>query len=310
MTEAVTKPAGGRPAQRGGEREPHLVHRRRARHPGLPRHRHPRAGRARPASRRSSFLLHRGTLPTPGAARGLQAALAGERAACPTACWPCCAALPAARPSHDRPAHRGLRAGGVRPGRGRRPRRGRARPQGPAPDRADGDGGGRHRPHPPRAGRPCAPTRGSSHAANFLYMLDGRAARRRGRGARHGRGPRAPRRPRVQRLHLRGPRGRLHAGRRARRRHRRPGHPQGAAARRRQRGGDADAGGDRRARAGGGLGARDAFAQKRKIMGFGHAVYKTEDPRATHLRRMSPAARGGDGRATLVRPVASGWRPW
>jgi citrate synthase len=32
---------------------------------------------------------------------------------------------------------------------------------------------------------------------------------------------------------------------------------------------------------------REAFAQKRKIMGFGHAVYRTEDPRATHLRRMS-----------------------
>jgi citrate synthase len=32
---------------------------------------------------------------------------------------------------------------------------------------------------------------------------------------------------------------------------------------------------------------RDAFAQKKKIMGFGHAVYRTEDPRATHLRRMS-----------------------
>ena len=32
---------------------------------------------------------------------------------------------------------------------------------------------------------------------------------------------------------------------------------------------------------------RDAFTQKRKIMGFGHAVYRTEDPRATHLRRLS-----------------------
>ncbi len=32
---------------------------------------------------------------------------------------------------------------------------------------------------------------------------------------------------------------------------------------------------------------RDAFAAKRKIMGFGHAVYRTEDPRATHLRRLS-----------------------
>ena len=30
-----------------------------------------------------------------------------------------------------------------------------------------------------------------------------------------------------------------------------------------------------------------AFAEKRKIMGFGHRVYKTEDPRATQLREMS-----------------------
>jgi citrate synthase len=31
----------------------------------------------------------------------------------------------------------------------------------------------------------------------------------------------------------------------------------------------------------------DALAQKKKIMGFGHRVYKTEDPRATILRRLS-----------------------
>jgi len=31
----------------------------------------------------------------------------------------------------------------------------------------------------------------------------------------------------------------------------------------------------------------DALSKKKKIMGFGHAVYKTEDPRATHLRRFS-----------------------
>jgi citrate synthase len=31
----------------------------------------------------------------------------------------------------------------------------------------------------------------------------------------------------------------------------------------------------------------EALAKKKKIMGFGHAVYKTEDPRATHLRRFS-----------------------
>src|ERR1051325_271973 len=30
-----------------------------------------------------------------------------------------------------------------------------------------------------------------------------------------------------------------------------------------------------------------ALAAKRKMMGFGHAVYKTEDPRATHLRKFS-----------------------
>ena len=29
------------------------------------------------------------------------------------------------------------------------------------------------------------------------------------------------------------------------------------------------------------------LAAKKKISGFGHRVYKTEDPRATHLRRMS-----------------------
>lgn len=32
---------------------------------------------------------------------------------------------------------------------------------------------------------------------------------------------------------------------------------------------------------------KDALEKKRKIMGFGHRMYKTEDPRATHLRRMS-----------------------
>src|SRR5260370_41494892 len=29
------------------------------------------------------------------------------------------------------------------------------------------------------------------------------------------------------------------------------------------------------------------FAEKKKISGFGHRVYHTEDPRPTHLRRMS-----------------------
>ena len=41
-----------------------------------------------------------------------------------------------------------------------------------------------------------------------------------------------------------------------------------------------------------------ALAEGRKIMGFGHRVYRTEDPRATHLRRMSEelARAGGDSR--------------
>jgi citrate synthase len=34
---------------------------------------------------------------------------------------------------------------------------------------------------------------------------------------------------------------------------------------------------------------KNALAQKRRIMGFGHRVYHTEDPRATHLRRLSEA---------------------
>jgi citrate synthase len=41
---------------------------------------------------------------------------------------------------------------------------------------------------------------------------------------------------------------------------------------------------------------KDALARKQKIMGFGHRVYKTEDPRATHLRRLSQelGQRAGD----------------
>jgi citrate synthase len=40
------------------------------------------------------------------------------------------------------------------------------------------------------------------------------------------------------------------------------------------------------------------FSEKRKIMGFGHRVYTTEDPRATHLRQMSRtlAASSPEGR--------------
>jgi 2-methylcitrate synthase len=40
---------------------------------------------------------------------------------------------------------------------------------------------------------------------------------------------------------------------------------------------------------------RETLAARRKLMGFGHAVYKTEDPRATHLRRISRRLADGSG---------------
>ena len=39
----------------------------------------------------------------------------------------------------------------------------------------------------------------------------------------------------------------------------------------------------------------DKLHNKQKIMGFGHRVYKTEDPRATHLRKMSEQLAGKTG---------------
>ncbi len=40
---------------------------------------------------------------------------------------------------------------------------------------------------------------------------------------------------------------------------------------------------------------RTMLAERKRIMGFGHRVYKTEDPRATHLRRMSKEMGGKTG---------------
>src|SRR5947209_7692494 len=42
---------------------------------------------------------------------------------------------------------------------------------------------------------------------------------------------------------------------------------------------------------------RNALAEKKKIMGIGHAVYKTEDPRATNLRRFSKEMAEAKGEA-------------
>jgi citrate synthase len=46
---------------------------------------------------------------------------------------------------------------------------------------------------------------------------------------------------------------------------------------------------------------RDKLAAGEKIMGFGHRVYKTEDPRATHLRRMSAELAESSGDDTYYR---------
>ncbi len=43
------------------------------------------------------------------------------------------------------------------------------------------------------------------------------------------------------------------------------------------------------------------LADGEKIMGFGHRVYKTEDPRATHLRRMSEELGEASGDDTYYR---------
>ena len=45
----------------------------------------------------------------------------------------------------------------------------------------------------------------------------------------------------------------------------------------------------------------DRLARGEKIMGFGHRVYKTEDPRATHLRRMSAELAAASGDDTYYR---------
>jgi citrate synthase len=46
---------------------------------------------------------------------------------------------------------------------------------------------------------------------------------------------------------------------------------------------------------------RQRLARGEKIMGFGHRVYKTEDPRATHLRRMSAELASASGDDTYYR---------
>lgn len=49
---------------------------------------------------------------------------------------------------------------------------------------------------------------------------------------------------------------------------------------------------------------RDRLARGEKLMGFGHRVYKTEDPRATHLRQMSRELGEASGDDTYYRMSA------
>src|SRR5947209_20257665 len=53
----------------------------------------------------------------------------------------------------------------------------------------------------------------------------------------------------------------------------------------------------------------DALARKERMMGFGHRVYRTEDPRATHLRQMSEelGKRTGDSRWYEMSRIIEGY---
>ena len=129
------------------------------------------------------------------------------------------------------------------------------------------------------------PDRSLSHAANFLLMLNGRALG--DRRTRSGHRTHSARRPRTERLHLRGPvtaatlsdmhsamtsaigtlKGPLHGG------------ANEAVFNILE---EIDANGADPVEY-----VKAMLAQKKKIPGFGHRVYHTEDPRATHLRQMS-----------------------
>ena len=88
---------------------------------------------------------------------------------------------------------------------------------------------------------------------------------------------------------------------------------EGAAARRRQRRRDAAAARDRRrtrrSRRPRRWSAR-SWRARRRFPGFGHRVYHTEDPRATHLRQMSQRSRPARRRSRSGSRCRSGSRRW
>ena len=53
---------------------------------------------------------------------------------------------------------------------------------------------------------------------------------------------------------------------------------------------------------------KNTLAKKVKIPGFGHRVYRTEDPRATHLRVLSEELGKRTGHEKLYPHVASAWK--
>ena len=134
-----------------------------------------------------------------------------------------------------------------------------------------------------RNGRaPVAPDPTLGHAANFLYMLKGTSAER-GRRAADGHRHDPARRARRERVVVHRARRGGHGGQPARRDHGGDRRAVGPGARRRRRERDAHGAGDRRA-----ANAADYVkakrANKEPVMGFGHRVYRAEDPRARHMR--------------------------
>ena len=160
-------------------------------------------------------------------------------------------------------------------------------PQVGAPDRAVPDASSRRTTASASGHEPVAPRSDLSHAANFLYMLDGEE---RSPGRRSGHRPRLPppRRARRQRLRLRRPRHRLARSATCTRAivtaiGTLKGPLHGGAAEAVQKMTE-EIGKPERAteyiRA-------SAWTRKDRIMGFGHRVYRAEDPRARHMREKS-----------------------
>ena len=191
------------------------------------------------------------------------------------------------RGPHGPAAHPGVAARDVRPRRRQQQRR-RQPWQGHPPGGADA-GADRHQ----RAHQRGPGARRRRPGAQHRLELPPPPPRRRPRPRRRARLRRLPHpscRTWHERVDLRGARHRRDAERHALRGGQRDRHPQGPAPRRRQRAGHGAAARPPRRR-------RHAphveamLAAKQRIMGFGHRVYRTEDPRATILREYSRDAR-------------------